>query len=155
MRPLIILAALVATILADATINPPECGRRPYANKVVGGTRADPKDWGWQVSMNFNFYGFICGGSVLNSEWIVTAAHCVDGYLNPSYYSFDIGHHDRNNLESWSTSRKVTKVIAHPSYSDRTLQNDIALMKLDVYFFYVKYLKIILIFKKIETIDFY
>ena len=60
------------------------------------------------------------------------AAHCVYGRTNPVFYSFDIGIHDRLAPESWAVTRKVTKVIMHPAYNDRTIINDIALMKLDV-----------------------
>ena len=58
------------------SINPSNCGERPitYMNdpfKVVGGTEAVKGDWGWQVAMKYN-NGFKCGGSVLNSGWIIS-----------------------------------------------------------------------------------
>jgi len=143
MRGLVFIAIMAALAYAqqadDATnINDPSCGRRyneivglPSDDKVVGGQKADPQDWGWQVAMNYNGR-FTCGGSLLNSEWIITAAHCVYGRTNPAYYTFDLGLHDRSVPESWAIKRSVSKVIIHESYSTRTLENDIALMKLSV-----------------------
>lgn len=74
----------------------------------------------------------ICGGSLLNANWIITAGHCVYGALNPSLYSIDIGLHDRVNKESWFFNRKVERVVIHEQYDDWTFHNDIALMKLAV-----------------------
>ena len=132
----LLIACAYAQNAGDTTsINPANCGQRPITAqdpfKVVGGVQAVKGDWGWQVAMKYN-NGFTCGGSVLNSQWIITAAHCVYGRTNPIYYSFDIGIHDRSVPESWAVTRKVTKVIMHPSYSPTYWRNDIALMKLDV-----------------------
>lgn len=141
MRGLVFLAILAVLAYAqdDSTsFNDPDCGRRicdikgtTCNNKVVGGQRADPEDWGWQVAMLYNGR-FTCGGSVLNKHWIITAAHCVYGRTNPNFYSFAFGLHDRTTPESWATTRSVSKVIMHPRYNPQNLQNDIALMKLSV-----------------------
>jgi electron transfer flavoprotein alpha subunit len=64
--------------LTDAkSLNPSNCGQRPLVSstKIVGGTPATAGDWAWQVLMLSNG-DFICGGSLINSQWIVTAAHC-------------------------------------------------------------------------------
>ena len=119
------------------SINPSNCGRRPLVPssqdplKIVGGTEAIKGDYGWQSSLMY-LSGFSCGGSLINSQWIVTAAHCVHSQPNPTYWSFQIGHHDRYFPESWSFARKVSKVIIHPGYSETWWRNDIALLKLDV-----------------------
>ncbi len=109
-----------------------DCGRGTNSlSKIVGGTVANKGDWGWQVA--FKIFGSLsCGGSIININWIVTAAHCIVYGPTASYYSVDLGFNDRNVPDSWSISRKISKVIVHPSYSDRTLLNDIALVKMDV-----------------------
>jgi len=147
MKYMIFVAALIlgaSCQLADDAnrINPPNCGRRlseidpSSPSKVVGGTDAVLGDWGWQVSMNYSGR-FICGGSLINSQWILTAAHCVSS-LSASFYSYDIGHHDRRQLESWAVTRKVKQVVKHPNYSAARFTNDIALMKLSEPITYVK-----------------
>jgi enterokinase len=107
--------------------------------KVVGGVEAKKGDWPWQVAMNYNG-GFTCGGSVLNSEWIITAAHCVYGRTTASLYSFDIGIHDRLAPEVWAVNRRVSKIIVHPSYNPTFWRNDIALMKLSAPITYSNYI---------------
>jgi len=115
--------------------NSPYCGlgtSQPY--KIVGGSAAEKGNWGWQVAMKYNG-GFICGGSLINEQWIVTAAHCVYGRTIPSTYTFDAGINNRNIIEAWSkVNLKVSKVIVHPSYNPNLISNDIALMKLAVSF---------------------
>jgi secreted trypsin-like serine protease len=136
MNFLILIAALVACVAAEdgSRINGPECGRRlqdlnSKKVKVVGGQDAAIGDWGWQVSMNISGR-FGCGGSLINNEWIVTAAHCV-GSSSPSRYSFDIGHHDRAVLEPWAQTRKPTKVFRNTQYTSSNKRNDIAMFKID------------------------
>jgi hypothetical protein len=62
-------------------------------------------------------------------------AHCVEGRSSVlSSFSIGLGYWDRQNVNSWSVLKKVTRIIIHPSYNTNTLANDIALMKLDVSF---------------------
>ena len=68
-----------STAIDTASLNPSNCGLRPLQSvKIVGGTQATAGDWGWQVLM-LSSGSFICGGSLINSQWIVTAAHCAEG----------------------------------------------------------------------------
>ena len=71
-----------------------ECGKRPIATRVVGGTDAQPHSWPWQVSLRVKVRGklyHICGGSLISSTHVVTAAHCVVKNAAPSRYKVVVG----------------------------------------------------------------
>ena len=59
-------------------VNFTECGVPRYAaSRVIGGSNARPGSWPWQVAIYYN-NRFHCGGSLVNANWLVTAAHCVE-----------------------------------------------------------------------------
>ena len=63
---------------------------RPAFSRVVNGQDASPHSWPWQISLRKRG-GHICGGSLIRSDWIVTAAHCVDRDPSPSTYTVVVG----------------------------------------------------------------
>ena len=50
--------------------------------RIVGGVETEEHEYPWQIGLvggsNGNIY---CGGSIISSKWILTAAHCVDGLV--------------------------------------------------------------------------
>ncbi|NWJ05455.1 TMPS5 protease, partial [Crypturellus undulatus] len=108
-----------------------ECGLRPGAVRVLGGADAPRGRWPWQVSVQHDAQ-HRCGGSVLAPDWIITAAHCVHSYQRRREASgwlvfAGVVAHGAFGQEAGTT---VEKIIYHSLYDDRTLDYDIALMKL-------------------------
>uniref|UniRef100_A0A3P9HR66 Peptidase S1 domain-containing protein n=1 Tax=Oryzias latipes TaxID=8090 RepID=A0A3P9HR66_ORYLA len=64
--------------LLQVLLSPAVCGKPPLNTKVgsriVGGQAAAAGAWPWQVRLDIN--GALCGGSLINSQWILSAAHC-------------------------------------------------------------------------------
>ena len=50
------------------------CGRPPLNTRIVGGEDAPTGSWPWMAKIETAIYH--CGGSVINKEWVLSAAHC-------------------------------------------------------------------------------
>merc|ERR1712142_1072269 len=97
------------------------------AERIVGGFEAEPNQWPWQVAL-FVDNAWFCGGALISENYVLTAAHCVDG---ASY--FDIMAGAQNVKESSEPNRvEITSFNGwtHPQWSPNDLANDIALIEL-------------------------
>ena len=52
--------------------------------RIVGGIEATPHSWPHQVALFIDDMYF-CGGSLISNEWVLTAAHCMDGLVSLLY----------------------------------------------------------------------
>ncbi|XP_067314563.1 trypsin-like [Pseudorasbora parva] len=106
------------------------CGQAPLNTRIVGGVDAPDGSWPWQVSLHSSTYGgHFCGGSLINNEWVLTAAHCLPSVNTTSLLVY-LGRRIQQGVNANEISRNVVKIIVHPSYDSNTHDNDIALLRL-------------------------
>merc|ERR1711872_558178 len=100
-------------------------------SRIIAGVDAKPGAWPWMASLWMYKRAHICGGSILNTRWILTASHCVVGTgATTSSLQIKVGEHDHRVNDGNEQVIDIEKIISHPNYNRRTLKNDIALIKL-------------------------
>jgi Trypsin len=104
------------------------CSTNPVSiSRIVGGEAARTATWSWAVSISIG--NSLCGGSILSSSWVITAAHCVNGQS-----ASKITVYAGSNTRFSGQSRAVSKIIVHSNYNSGTHVNDIALLQLTTSF---------------------
>lgn len=101
------------------------------SDRIVSGFPALPGQFPHQVLLRvFDREGKtrLCGGSVIDTAWILTAAHCVSDAVGSDIYLGSI--HYVNTADSNRVQRTAEQFIVHPGYDGRTA-NDVALIKLN------------------------
>jgi len=103
----------------------PTCGKpEVQGSRVISGDDAVPNSWPWQVRLFKNKRG-ICGGTLVHPRWVITAAHCI----SRGTFTIRVGDHDLLKKEGTESEYKISKVIVHPGWDRRSLNNDIAMLK--------------------------
>ncbi|KAI7801196.1 chymotrypsin-like protease CTRL-1 [Triplophysa rosa] len=83
--------------------------------------------WPWQVSLKTSKGIHFCGGTLINKNWILTAAHCS---VQAGYHHAVLGEHDRGSDDEAVQINKISKVIVHPRFNKDNFNNDVALLRL-------------------------
>uniref|UniRef100_A0A3P9L5Z5 Peptidase S1 domain-containing protein n=1 Tax=Oryzias latipes TaxID=8090 RepID=A0A3P9L5Z5_ORYLA len=114
------VVGLAKTILFFAV-----CGKANLNTRIVGGQDAPAGFWPWQVSLQGSSH--FCGGSLINNQWVLTAAHCFPSG-SASGVNVVLGLQSLQGSNPNSVSRTITTLIVHPNYNSN--DNDIALLQL-------------------------
>ncbi|XP_076469491.1 fibrinolytic enzyme, isozyme C-like [Babylonia areolata] len=109
-------------------------GESSASNRIVNGVEVEPNSWPWQLSLQLD-NSHICGAVVLNENFALTAAHCVDFNYASSRFSVVCGAHDLRSTENTQVS-VAADIRKHESYSGSALgfPNDIAVIRLSTPF---------------------
>jgi trypsin len=96
--------------------------------RIYQGYTAVTNSWPWIVALFLNNNRTFCGGFLISYQYVVTAAHCVNGVAASTIIVF-AGIQQLSQLSS-GQSRLVSNLTVNPSYSSTAFTNDIAVLKL-------------------------
>jgi trypsin len=138
------LTLLCAAVAVASAIPAPgkhwegDCGESSYSDAgreqleksmIVGGWESRQNEFPWQVSLLWLGSHF-CGGSLIDSTHVLTAAHCVEGD-NPSRLQVRVGEHLRNSPNEYTRTVAVVGNSWHPRYDQNgNLEFDFAVLEL-------------------------
>nr|XP_033330848.1 uncharacterized protein LOC117222924 isoform X2 [Megalopta genalis] len=121
---------------------PGQCGTR-YTQGINGRIKtpvnvdgdAEFGEYPWQVAIlkkDPTESVYVCGGTLISSRHILTAAHCVKTYaahdLRVRLGEWDVNH----DVEFYPyIERDVANIVVHPEFYAGTLYNDIAILRID------------------------
>jgi len=108
-----------------------KCGKSmAQTSRIISGTKAVKDQWPWQVSIYYK-RNFLCGGSIISPNWIITAAHCVDGF-DYRYYQIVLGDYDRRDVDGDEKVFYALQAFHHPQWMRPSqLNHDVALIQLN------------------------
>ncbi|KAJ9580605.1 hypothetical protein L9F63_024220 [Diploptera punctata] len=96
------------------------------APKIVNGQQATRGQFPYQAALYLDGSSF-CGGSLISTTWVLTAAHCAQSISRFTVY---LGAQALSATESGRVVVTSTTKVVHSGYSTSTLNNDIALVRL-------------------------
>lgn len=99
------------------------------AEQIVGGSDAYLGQFRYQVSLRLRGSHF-CGGTLITTRHVVTAAHCIQGVVSAPFNDFVVVS-GTISLSSGGYSHRVANAIIHPDFrpnAAESYKNDVAVV---------------------------
>ncbi|KAJ6650604.1 hypothetical protein lerEdw1_005726 [Lerista edwardsae] len=100
-------------------------GAAKMAPRMLRGFQCVEHSQPWTAAL-FDGWKFHCTGTLINKQWLVTAAQCYTG----RFLYVSLGEHNLMHFELTRQVKIATKTIRHPFYDSYSKDNDIMLVKL-------------------------
>lgn len=118
---------------------PKDCGnrKRKFTQLISGGREARITNWPWHTAI-FHREGitfeYKCGGTILDKNTILTAAHCVrvqgGGAIDSEHLSVQVGRNRLHVADDRAQEHAADRILLHRGYHSGAVEHDIALIKL-------------------------
>ena len=98
------------------------------SQEIIGGQTTKSADWKSVVALEVGPGQWLCTGTLIADEWVLTAAHCLEGITAANLHvRFDTN--DANNGQQ-GKAVAVASLHSNPAFNFDAWDNDIALIKL-------------------------
>ncbi|KAB7505503.1 Serine protease easter [Armadillidium nasatum] len=134
------------------TLLPAKCGRPAGDDKIINGAPSPIGAYPWIAALGYTEPGrskpsFRCAGAIINSKYVLTAAHCIDPALlgRKTLSVIHLGDYDLSTNNDCETTvlglrcspphivAGVEDTVSHPDYNTRgTSSDDVALIRLNL-----------------------
>ncbi|CAI9581270.1 unnamed protein product, partial [Staurois parvus] len=104
-----------------------DCGRSASeSQRIVGGSPSAWGRWPWVASLRWDGR-HVCGGSIISSQWVMSAAHCfvLSNFLTVGRWKVHVGFTSLNP----STTVSIRSIYYNGLYNPETNDFDVALIK--------------------------
>merc|ERR1711983_18327 len=108
-----------------------KCGLAKRVSRIVGGQEAEVNEYPWQAGLVTKYHSRPwCGGSLVNSKWVLTAAHCTQGESKDTIQILLGDHKITINSQPDPTQLRfdVDRIRKHQSYDKYTTDYDFSLI---------------------------
>ena len=97
--------------------------------RILGGQETPPHQMPFMASLQENGE-HVCGGFLIASQWVLSAAHCLEDTVNRTFQVL-LGAHSLSSPEPHKRLYNVRRLVPHPGSSRDTDADDLLLVQLE------------------------